>query len=67
MPGRETAELLLLVGRLVQANGYDGGPSPAQWMALRFFARANTQFSRTRSAFAEFQATTAWLHRITSH
>ena len=57
MSGRETAELLLLVGRLVQAEGYDGELSPAQWMALRFFARANP-FSRTPSAFAEFQATT---------
>ena len=57
MSGRETAELLLLVGRLVQADGYDGELSPAQWMALRFFARANS-FSRTPSAFAEFQATT---------
>src|SRR2546430_15636133 len=57
MPARETAELLLLVGRLVQAEGYDGELSPAQWMALRFFARANS-FSRTPSAFAEFQATT---------
>ena len=57
MSARETAELLLLVGRLVQADGYDGKLSPAQWMALRFFARAN-QFSRTPSAFAEFQATT---------
>src|SRR5258708_19226642 len=37
--------------------GYDGELSPAQWMALRFFARANS-FSRTPSAFAEFQATT---------
>jgi len=55
--GRETAELLLLVGRLVQAEGYHGDLSPAQWMALRFFARANS-FSRTPSAFAEFQATT---------
>ena len=41
MPARETAELLLLVGRLVQAEGYDGELSPAQWMALRYFARAN--------------------------
>jgi len=41
----------------VQADGYDGKLSPAQWMALRFFARAN-RFSRTPSAFAEFQATT---------
>ena len=57
MSARETAELLLLVGRLVQAEGYHGKLSPAQWMALRFFARANS-FSRTPSAFAEFQATT---------
>src|SRR5437879_4889924 len=57
MSARETAELVLLVGRLVQADGYDGELSPAQWMALRFFARANS-FSRTPSAFAEFQATT---------
>jgi DNA-binding MarR family transcriptional regulator len=57
MSARETAELRLQVGRLVQAEGYDGELSPAQWMALRFFARANP-FSRTPSAFAEFQATT---------
>ncbi len=57
MSGRETAELLLLIGRLVQAESYHGELSPAQWMALRFFARAN-QFSRNPSAFAEFQATT---------
>ena len=41
----------------MQADGYDGELSPAQWMALRFFARANS-LSRTPSAFAEFQATT---------
>src|SRR5947209_20603286 len=57
MAARETAELLLLAGRLVQAEGYDGELSPAQWMALRYFARANP-LSRTPSAFAEFQATT---------
>ena len=51
---RKAAELLLLVGRLVQAEGYDGDLSPAQWMALRFFARANS-VSRTPSAFAEFK------------
>ena len=54
---RETAELVLLLGRLVQAAGYHGELSPAQWMALRYFDRANP-FSRTPSAFAEFQATT---------
>ena len=57
MSARETAELLVQVGRLIQAEGYDGELSPAQWMALRFFARANL-FSRNPSAFAEFQATT---------
>jgi DNA-binding MarR family transcriptional regulator len=57
MSARETAELLVQVGRLIQAEGYDGELTPAQWMALRFFARAN-QFSRNPSAFAEFQATT---------
>jgi len=57
MSTRETAELLLLLGRFVQAEGYHGDLSPAQWMALRYFARANP-FSRTPSAFAEFQATT---------
>src|SRR5271169_3749552 len=57
MSARETAELLLQVGRLVQAESYDGELSPAQWMALRYFARANS-FSRNPSAFAEFQATT---------
>jgi DNA-binding MarR family transcriptional regulator len=57
MSARETAELLLMVGRLVQFGGYGGGLSPAQWMALRFLSRANS-FSRTPSAFAEFQATT---------
>ena len=58
MSGRETAEILLLVGRLVQKpTAMTGELSPAQWMALRFFARADS-FSRTPSAFAEFQATT---------
>src|SRR5260370_18892475 len=58
MSARETAELLLQVGRLVQAEGYDGELSPAQWMALRFFARANS-ISRTPSSFADFQVTTS--------
>src|SRR4030095_6404921 len=56
MSARETAELLLLAGRLVQSEGYDGELSPAQWMALRYFARANP-FSPTPSAFAEVQGT----------
>jgi len=46
MSARETAELLLLAGRLVQAEGYVGELNPAQGMALSYFARANP-FSRT--------------------
>lgn len=57
MPAREIAELLLQLGRFVHTEGYHGGLSPAQWMALRFFARANP-VSCTPSAFAVFQATT---------
>ena len=58
MSAREKrAELLPMVGRLVQFVGYGAGLGPAQWMALRFLSRANS-FSRTPSAFAEFQATT---------
>src|SRR5580698_10872276 len=57
MSASETAELMLQMGRLVQSEGYDVDLSPALLMALRFFARANS-FSRTPSAFAEFQATT---------
>ena len=41
MPARETAALLLQTGRIMQAEGYDGEVSPAQWMATRFFAGAN--------------------------
>ena len=63
MSARETAEILLQVGRLVQADGYDGELSPAQWMALRFFARANP-FSRTPSAGISSDNPR---HRHTSH
>ena len=57
MSARETAALLLQAARIVQAAGYDGELSPAQWMALRFFASAN-RFSRTPSALSDFQSTT---------
>src|SRR5258707_2439931 len=53
MSARETAELLLQVGRLVQAKGYDGELSPGQWMALRFFARAKS-FSPRPSSISAF-------------
>ena len=41
----------------VALGQFQTGVDTAQLMALRFFARANS-FSRTPSAFAEFQATT---------
>lgn len=54
--GRQLAELALQLGRLAYGEA-TGGLTPAQWTALRFFARAN-RFSRTVSAFADFHATT---------
>jgi hypothetical protein len=65
MSARETAELLLLVGRLVQADGYRSELSPAQWMALRFFARANS-FSRTSVGIRGISSDDPW-HRVTGH
>lgn len=54
---REIAELLGRIGRIAYSSGNRKGLTPAQWTALRFFARAN-RFSRTVSAFAEFHSTT---------
>jgi DNA-binding MarR family transcriptional regulator len=60
-PGRNSergvAELALQLGRAAYGESSADELTPAQWMALRFFARAN-RFSRTISAFAEFHATT---------
>ena len=55
-PSDLAAELVIHLARLAQA---DGGHklTPAQWTALRFFARAN-RLSRTPSAFSAFHATT---------
>ena len=55
--GRATAELVLRLSRAALGEGFVEALTSAQWMALRFFARAN-RFSRTVSAFAEFHATT---------
>ena len=51
------AELLAQVGRTAYCIGSDRDLTPAQWMALRYFSRAN-RFSRTVSAFADYHATT---------
>lgn len=54
---RRVAELALQLGRAAYGEISSENLTPAQWMALRFFARAN-RFSRTVSAFAEFHSTT---------
>ncbi len=53
----DLAELLVQLGRAAYADCSAGDLTPAQWIALRFFARAN-RFSRTVSAFADFHSTT---------
>ena len=55
--GADIAELLIQIGRLAYAESGEAGLTPTQWMALRYFARAN-RFSRTVSAFADYHATT---------
>jgi len=55
--GTDIAELLIQIGRLAYAESVEAGLTPTQWMALRYFARAN-RFSRTVSAFANYHATT---------
>jgi len=54
---RQVAELVLQLGRAAYAECSASGPTQAQWIALRFFARAN-RFSRNVSGFADFHATT---------
>jgi DNA-binding MarR family transcriptional regulator len=51
------AELIVHLARLAQSGAGEGMLTPAQWTALRFFARAN-RHSRTPSAFSAFHATT---------
>ena len=55
--GGDIAELLIQLGRLAYADSGEVTLTPTQWMALRYFARAN-RFSRTVSAFADYHATT---------
>jgi len=53
----EIADLVLQIGRAAYADCTAGGLTQAQWIAIRFFMRAN-RFSRTISGFAQFHATT---------
>lgn len=57
MLGQEIIELLVQSGRILLAEREGAQLTSSQWMALRFFARANS-FSRTLSGFAAYQATT---------
>jgi DNA-binding MarR family transcriptional regulator len=54
---RAAADLVLRLSRAALGEGFVEALTSAQWMALRYFSRAN-RFSRTVSAFAEFHATT---------
>lgn len=57
MTERAVAELIDQLGHIAYGYEFVAGLTPAQWTALRYFARAN-RFSRTPSAFAEFHGTT---------
>ena len=51
------AELIEQLGRCAYGYAFAAGFNPAQWTALRYFARAN-RFSRTVTAFAKYHSTT---------
>ena len=55
MLARETVELLIQAARMADTTRLTSDLRPAEWMALRYFARANNQ-SRTASALADFEA-----------
>jgi DNA-binding MarR family transcriptional regulator len=55
MLARETVELLIQAARTADTTRLSCDLRPAEWMALRYFARANDQ-SRRASALADFEA-----------
>ena len=48
------ADMLELLARILHARGFHHGMFPAQWMALRYFARARRELC-TASELARFQ------------
>jgi len=54
---RNTAEQIVHLTRASSSAPAQAGLTPTQWMALRYFSRAN-QKSRTMSAFADYHGTT---------
>ena len=55
---RTVANLVARLGHCAYGDAYRDGLKPAQWSALRYFSQAN-RFSRTMSAFAAYQGTSA--------
>ncbi|MFV1850662.1 MAG: MarR family winged helix-turn-helix transcriptional regulator [Thalassospira sp.] len=53
----KAADLIERIARLMQAEEQKGPLNPAQWEALRYFAKAN-RFSRTPAALAEYLGST---------
>jgi DNA-binding MarR family transcriptional regulator len=53
----QIADLILQIGRAAYSDCASAGLTQAQWIALRFFSRAN-RFSRNVSGFADFHGTT---------
>lgn len=47
------AELIVLLGRMVENRGRSGGLKPSQWHALRYFQQAQAE-ARTVGAFARY-------------
>lgn len=54
LPATALADLLELTARLLHSRGYAEDMFPAQWVALRYFARARREL-RTASELARFQ------------
>jgi DNA-binding MarR family transcriptional regulator len=53
-PATTLADLLELIARMLHARGYQHDMFPAQWVALRYFARARRELC-TASELARFQ------------
>ncbi len=58
MVAKEVVDVLLQLSRMLLAENDGDRLTPAQWIALRYFSRANG-YSRTLSGLAQYQATTA--------
>ncbi|MBS0625447.1 MAG: MarR family transcriptional regulator [Verrucomicrobia bacterium] len=57
MVAKEVVDVLLQLSRVLLAENDGDQLTPAQWIALRYFSRANA-YSRTLSGLAQYQATT---------